>query len=148
MCSMSDTKDTPRYNLPDTSVGHPAYPVAKVDAHALQPIDTQGKETQQDWRSLAHVLVKRALQYSRSFSKVDARKMQAIIHMASEANQQAYARGAEYGSRGPQHVLIALFGASGAGESIARNLQAMLPTIRTTDGIVDAEVVGPDTKTH
>ena len=143
---MSDTKQTPDNNLPTTSVGHPAYPIAKVEEHAIQPIDKQASETHQTLRSMAHVLAQRCLKYSLSVSKSDATKLHALAQTMNIAYQAAY-HGVAEGSKAPQHVLIALFGNSGAGESIARNLQRMLPTLRTPDGIVDAEhtpVVTPD----
>ena len=130
MSDIIQPSDSPQTGI---TPGSPAYPVAKVEAHALEPIERQAKLTQQVWRSIAHVTAKRALHWSRSFSKVDARKMQAIVHMAAESHATAYGKGTEQGSRGPAHVLIQLFGQSSAGERIAANLTRMIPTAKVVD---------------
>lgn len=123
----------------NSDLGRINYPIALLEAHELEPIDKQGKLTQQDWRTLAHVLVKRAKEYARSFTKVDAADMHHILQMAGIAYDKAYKGSVDTG-KGPAHVLIQLFGASGVGESIARNLTAMVPTQRIDDAeVVEAE---------
>ena len=140
---MSDIKKIPESsqfdpsaNLPDNAPGNLAYPIAKVQAHAIQPIDKQASDTHQTLRSMAHVLAKRCLKYSLSVSKTDATKLHALAQTMGIAYDRAY-HGASDTGRGPQHVLIQLFGASGAGQQIARNLTAMVPQV----DVVDATVV-------
>ena len=137
---MSDTTKTPINHLAGETAGHPAYPLAKVQAHALQPIDKQASDTHQALRSMADVLAKRCLRYSLSVSKKDARNLHALAQTMNIAYQAAY-HGADNNTRGPQHVLIQLFGSSGAGVAIARNLQSMLPVVEGE--IVDTQPVPP-----
>ncbi len=134
---MSDTKQTsPQYdtsaNLPSDAHGKPNFPIALLDAHETQPIETQAKVAQQDWRTIAFVLAQRAKNYARSFVKADAPRMHAIVQAAGIAYDKAYKGGIDIG-RGPRHVLITLFGASGAGEAIARNLTKMIPIAKVVD---------------
>ena len=110
--------------------GNPAYDLALVKDHIAQPIDKQQKLTAQDWRAVAHVLVNRAKKFSLSFNKSDAANMHHVIQSAGIAYDKAY-KGADGDARGPAHVLIQLFGASGVGEAMARNLQRMIPSQRT-----------------
>ncbi len=127
-----DTTKTPVNHLDGITDGHPKYPVALIDAHEAQPIETQSKVAQQDWRTIAFILAQRAKKYARSFSKGDASKMHSIVQAASIAYDRAY-KGQLDSNRGPAHVLIALFGQSNAGEKIAHNLTKMIPTCRVID---------------
>ena len=110
--------------------GNPKYDLQVVAEHISQPIDNQQKLAAQDWRAVAHVLVNRAKKYALSCSKADAANMHHMIQSAGIAYDKAY-KGADGDQRGPAHVLIQLFGASGVGEAMARNLQRMIPSQRT-----------------
>ena len=132
---MSDIKQASGSHQIESTEGHPSFPLAQVQDHEAQPIDSQGKETQQLWRTIAFIMASRAKRYARSFSKGDAGRIHNIIQAASGAYDRAY-KGSVDSARGPQHVLIQLFGASGAGTSIARNLTSMIPDVHIVDGDV------------
>ena len=117
-------------NLPANPPGKPNYDLAVVAEHMAQPVDKQQKLSAQDWRAVAHILVNRAKKYALSFTKSDAANMHHMIQSAGIAYDKAY-KGTDGDQRGPAHVLIQLFGASGIGEKMAQNLQRMIPSQRT-----------------
>ena len=133
---MSDTRQASGSHQVESTEGHPKYPVALVKEHASQSIVKQAEDIQQALRSLTYVMVERCKKYALSLSKSDATKFHALMQSMGIAYDRAY-KGDTVGGRGPQHILIQLFGQSGAGEQIARNLTAMVPQV----DIVDATVV-------
>ena len=143
MYSMSDTKQTPSQydtsaNLPAEPEGYRSFPVALINEYESQPIVRQGEVVQQSMRTLAYTLSERAKKFSLRVSKAEMTKLLALMQSLGGAYDRAF-RGSEIGARGPQHILIQLFGSSGAGQAIAHNLTAMIPDVH----VVDAEVVPP-----
>ena len=138
---MSATKQTPiqhdnTANLPEEPEGYRSFPIKQVEAYEAQPIIKQGEIVQQTMRTLAYTLSERAKKFSLRVSKAETTKLLALCQAMGGAYDRAF-RGSEIGARGPQHILIQLFGSSGAGQAIAANLQAMIPQV----DVVDAEVV-------
>ena len=127
------TKQASGSHQVESTEGHPKYPVALVEEHASQPITKQAELIQQALRSLTYVMVERCKKYALSLSKSDATKFHSLMQSMGIAYDRAY-KGDVHTGRGPQHVLIQLFGASGAGTTIARNLTAMIPQLHQTDG--------------
>ena len=123
-------------NLPEDTEGYRSFPIAKIDAYETQPTVKQGEVVQQTMRTLAYVLSERAKKLSLRVAKGDMTKLLALMQSLGGAYDRAF-RDNEMGARGPQHILIQLFGQSGAGHNIARNLTAMIPQV----DVVDAEVV-------
>ena len=148
---MSDTKQAPvqhdnTANLPVEPEGYRAFPIAKVQAYEAQTIATQGEVVQQSMRTLAYVLTEKARKFASRFTHAESTKLHQLMQSVGLAYDKAF-RGSVETARGPQHILIQLFGNSGAGTQIARNLTAMLPTVDVVDAEVVADECDNDTST-
>ena len=138
---MSDTKQaSSQYdtsaNLPAEPEGYRSFPPALTEAYEAQPVTAQGEVIQQSMRTLSYVLTERAKKFASRVSKAEMTKLHSLMQSVGIAYDKGFRQG-EIGARGPQHILIQLFGSSGAGQAIAANLQAMIPQV----DVVDATVV-------
>ena len=123
----------PTANLPEHKEGKPAFSEKTIVEYRGQAIDKQAKLTQAEWRTCAYVLVKRANEYARSFTKKEAGDIRHLMTAAGIAYDKVFKPAGDEGVRGPAHVLIGLFGTSGVGEAIAHNLSAMIPKAKVID---------------
>ena len=87
-----------------TKDGNPSVSAHEIAEFDTQPVDIKHKLTQDQWRTMAWVLARRAAKLARSMTKKDAGRVQQAVTAAGIAYDKLY-KGAGDAERGPAQVL-------------------------------------------